>query len=953
MPLTPRVDVTGCAQVRRGRRRPLRRQLTVLAAVTVLLVGCVLASGPASARTVDMRAVGMGPHAAARPLAPHQLQAQVLTWTAGNSMEAYASAPTTAVAGPATIVFENSAATGNTTDMQHTLTFETGNPAYNSDVNVNILADPVDANQGRHTVDVVLTPGTYRYFCALPGHSTMAGLLVVTGGGEDATPPAVTAQVTGEQNEDGAYVGAATVTLSATDSGSGVARVEYAIDGGAYGTYSGPVTVNAPGQHTVSYRATDVAGNTSEPESASFQVVAPPDPDTTAPTVTAQVTGEQNEDGSYAGSATVTLSATDTESGVDRVEYSLDGQPYATYTTPVTVNQAGEHTVSYRATDVAGNTSAPQSVAFQVVDGSDPDTTAPTVTAEVTGEQNEDGAFIGAATVTLTATDDGSGVDSVEYSVDGQPYAAYSAPVTVDQPGEHTVSYRATDVAGNTSEPQSVSFQVIDASEPDTTPPSVTAALTGDQNEDGAYVGAATVTLTATDAESGVDTVEYSVDGQPYAVYTAPVTVNEPGEHTVSYRATDVAGNTSEPQSVSVQVVAPPGDTTPPTVTAALAGQQDGSWAYVGSATVTLDASDTGSGVLRVEYALDGRGYVVYTGPFTVNTVGGHTFSYRATDRAGNVSGTASVTFTVVESRPPPPSCRVADTRPTVWIGTKNTGVPNRAVQGGCWINNLIEDEKPWPSHGEFVAHVKAVAEHLHHRGVITRQQHNILVRTARDSGVGRPEAQQGYQPLLDRSAASYNLWEQVGAGGFRRNADGSITSQPVDGLGMLWFPVREYGDFSLKLQWRDDAPGDGRANSGVFVRFPQVHQHPQEPRPEWVAIKYGHELQIYDRPDGDQYKSGSVYGFDRVDLDGAGVTGKGTWNDYEIRVVGQHYSLFRNGVLINEYVNDPDAVFDPPRPDDPGGAGRQHPTGYIGLQNHGAADIVSFRNVRIAPLTP
>ncbi|HEY0696257.1 MAG TPA: DUF1080 domain-containing protein, partial [Micromonospora sp.] len=146
---------------------------------------------------------------------------------------------------------------------------------------------------------------------------------------------------------------------------------------------------------------------------------------------------------------------------------------------------------------------------------------------------------------------------------------------------------------------------------------------------------------------------------------------------------------------------------------------------------------------------------------------------------------------------------------------------------------------------------------------------------------------------------------------------------------------------------------GEGRANSGVFVRFPDVHGHPAESRPEWVAIKYGHELQILDRPDGDQYKSGSVYGFDQVNLTGAGVTPKGTWNDYEIRVVGQHYSVFRNGELINEYVNVPDAAFSPPRADDPGGAGRQSATGYVGLQNHGTNDLVSFRNVRIAPLTP
>ncbi|WP_443673254.1 OmpL47-type beta-barrel domain-containing protein [Micromonospora coerulea] len=1027
----------------RGRLSRSRLRRSLAAVVTLVLLAAGLNAAPANARPSEPER-----SAAAGVTAPSpQLQAQVLTWTAGDNFLAYRSAPTTATAGPATLVFENSAATGNTTGMQHTLTFETGNPAYNSDVDVNILADPSDSNGGRWTVDVVLTPGTYRYFCSIPGHGGMTGLLVVSDGGSDTTAPTVTAAVSGEKDATGAYVGSATVTLSATDTGSGVSRIEYSLDGGTYGTYSAPVTVNQTGQHTVTYRATDKAGNTSSAQSVSFAVVQTPPADTTPPTVMAAVTGQKDATGAYVGSATVTLSATDSGSGVDRIEYSLDGGAYAGYSAPVTVNQTGQHTVTYRATDKAGNTSSAQSVSFAVVQTPPADTTPPTVTAAVLGQKDATGAYLDTATVTLTATDAGSGVDRIEYSLDGQPYAAYSAPVVVNQPGQHTVSYRATDKAGNTSSAQSVSFAVVqtppaDTTPPtvtaavtgqkdatgayvgsatvtlsaadtgsgvdrieysldggayaayaapvtvnqpgqhavsyratdkagntssaqsvsfavvqtppaDTTPPTVTAAVTGDKDATGAYVGSATVTLSATDSGSGVDRIEYSLDGQPYAAYSAPVTVNQPGQHAVSYRATDKAGNTSSAQSVSFTVVqTPPADTTPPTATAAVTGQLDDNGAYLGSATVTLSAADAGSGVDRVEYSLDGQPYSRYTMPVTVNQPGQHTLSYRATDKAGNTSGTASVTFTVVASGPGP-DCPVKDTRPTVWLGTVDSGVPNRVVEGDCTINNVIADERAWPDHGEFVSYLTAVAEHLHHLGVITHQEHGRLVSAAGRSGVGKPDEKNGYQPILDSTAASFGRWQQVGAGGFTRNADGSITSKPVPGLGMLWFPVTAYGDFSLKLRWRDDAPGDGRANSGVFVRFPDVRQHPAESRPEWVAIKYGHELQILDRPDGDQYKSGSVYGFDRVDLAGAHVTAKGTWNDYEIRVVGQHYSVFRNGELINEYVNTPDAVFSPPRADDPGGAGRQSARGYLGLQNHGTADVISFRDVRIAPLNP
>ncbi|MEW1848493.1 chitobiase/beta-hexosaminidase C-terminal domain-containing protein, partial [Nonomuraea angiospora] len=395
---------------------------------------------------------------------------QVLTWTADNSMTAYKSTPTTATAGPATIVFENSAATGNDTGMTHTLTFDVSTPGYNHDVSLSIIASPFDANGGRHQAQVNLTPGKYRFFCAIPGHGQMVGELVVTdGGGTDTTAPQVSAQVAGDRNDDGDYVGSATVTLSATDTESGVETVEYALDGGAFTAYSAPVSVNEVGAHTVRYRATDKAGNTSPVGSVAFTVAAPPGQDTTPPQVTAQVTGDRNDDGNYVGSATVTLTATDAGSGVDTVEYSLDGQPYAAYAQPLAVSQPGAHTVTYRATDKAGNTSDPGTTTFTVVAEQEKDTTPPQVTAQVTGDRNDDGDYVGSATVTLTATDTQSGVDKVEHSLDNGAFTAYSAPVSVNRPGAHTVRYRATDKAGNTSPVGSVTFTVAAPPGQDTT----------------------------------------------------------------------------------------------------------------------------------------------------------------------------------------------------------------------------------------------------------------------------------------------------------------------------------------------------------------------------------------------------------------------------------------------------------------------------------------------------
>ncbi|MDJ0462701.1 family 16 glycoside hydrolase [Streptomyces sp. H27-C3] len=695
--------------------------------------------------------------------------AQTLNWTAGDPIDHYLSFPTTAVAGETTIVFENSTATGNTTGMPHTLTFDVSDPEYNNDVQLNLLANPSDDQAGKHSATVTLKPGRYRYYCTIPGHGSMEGILIVTeGGGEDTAAPETSAKVEGEKNADGAYIGHATVTVSATDAGSGVDKVEYAVGAaGAWQLYTAPVMVHEVGTHKIRYRASDKAGNVAAEKAVDFTVVAPPTDDKTPPETSATVSGEKNPQGEYLGTATVTVTASDTGSGVNTIQYVIGAAgAWQPYTAPVMVNQVGVQKVRFRASDKAGNVAAEKAVDFTVVAPPTEDKTPPETSATVTGTKNSDGAYITSAKVALTATDAGSGVDKVEYSFDGGPYLAYTVPVIVDRVGRHTVAHRATDKAGNTSPAKQVAFTIAE-----------------------------------------------------------------------------------------------------------------------------------GGGV-------------------------------------------------------PAPNCPEHDERLTVIVGTVDTGVPNRITRSRCTVNELIEDEKEWTSHALFLKHVDKVLDKLLSDGVIDAREHKKIYRAAKQSGIGKPGQTEGYRDLFDGSQSSFNKWQHVGGGSFGLNPDGSMTSSTtVAGMGMLWFPERKYEDFSLKLRWRDDAPATGNANGGVFVRFPQVHDHPEESRPEWVAIKYGHEVQILDRPDGDMYKTGSLYGFDRVGLGGAGVTPKGTWNDYEIRVEGQHYSIFRNGVLINEFENTGGQNFTPPRGDDPGTDGRRYASGYIGLQVHGTTDVISYRDIRIKQL--
>ncbi|HLL35330.1 MAG TPA: ThuA domain-containing protein [Streptomyces sp.] len=184
-----------------------------------------------------------------------------------------------------------------------------------------------------------------------------------------------------------------------------------------------------------------------------------------------------------------------------------------------------------------------------------------------------------------------------------------------------------------------------------------------------------------------------------------------------------------------------------------------------------------------------------------------------------------------------------------------------------------------------------------------------------------RPE--NGYRPLFD--GTSLDGWRQAGPGSFTLSDDGTITSS--GGMGMLWYAASGFSSYSLKLDWR--MAGDD--NSGVFVGFPPSDD-------PWSAVNNGYEIQI-DATDVPEKTTGSVYGFQSADLrkrDRA-LNPPGEWNTYEIRVEGERLRVWLNGVKINDFTNTDPA--------------RSLRDGHFGIQNHGAEDQVSFRDIRIKEL--
>jgi Bacterial Ig-like domain len=406
----------------------------------------------------------------------------------------------------------------------------------------------------------------------------------------------------------------ALITLTGTDGGGPATAMEYQLDGG--GTQSvvngGTVAVGGDGFHSLKHRAVDAVGNRSAWITDAVNV------DTTAPVNTSAASATWADPAQH-----VTVSGNDATSGVDHVEWQVDGGPVLTGAsgTDVTVTGDGVHPVRTRVVDVAGNASSWRTDNVKV------DTAAPVdLTSAPAGWQSAPLA------VDVNGYDAGSGVASVEWSLDNGPTTtvpAASTTVTVTGDGQHTLRTRVTDALGHRTGWKSLTVRI------DTTAPSNTTAVppAGWQN------GTVAVELDGADGGSGLDSMEWRVDGAPAQSGPAGtvVAITGDGAHTLQTRAVDSAGNASGWRSDSIQI-----DTVAPSDVTSLPGTV----AY--GVTATIAGTDTASGVSRAEWKLGGvAGAGANGSQVPLGGPGTHTLEHRVLDAAGNASPWTTSTVTV------------------------------------------------------------------------------------------------------------------------------------------------------------------------------------------------------------------------------------------------------------------------------------------------------------------
>jgi subtilase family serine protease/Tol biopolymer transport system component/flagellar hook assembly protein FlgD/fibronectin type 3 domain-containing protein len=254
----------------------------------------------------------------------------------------------------------------------------------------------------------------------------------------------------------------------------------------------------------------------------------------------------------------------DNASGVERVEYQVDGAAwkllplvdpaqghYAAAWEP-TIADSGFHLVSFRGTDRAGNVSVPVSVRIEI----QMDNVPPVSVLSIIGnaKHGTSTTFVTSATTfAVTATDDGAGVARIEYRINGGAWTPF-APFSLSREEDYTIDYRASDLAGNLETFKSFSVTV------DNTSPK-TSITSSDPLADGAINSISpitTFTLTATDNHSGVKDIWYRIDSGQWHLFNIGFTLAglKAGSHVISFKSVDCVGNEEAEQSVTVLLIA-------------------------------------------------------------------------------------------------------------------------------------------------------------------------------------------------------------------------------------------------------------------------------------------------------------------------------------------------------------------------------------------------------------
>jgi hypothetical protein len=443
------------------------------------------------------------------------------------------------------------------------------------------------------------------------GDSSIMGALTAK---VDTQLPNITSSLSGTAGLNGWYLSSVNLTSFASDATSGLASFTCTRDGVALVSCN-LITFNTDGPHTLVLTARDNAGHIRTlTQNTSI--------DTKNPVLSASLSGTVGSNSWYT-TAALNASASDPSpgSGLSALQYNFDGSGWTAFPASGTLNLSeGKHNVDLRAVDKAGRTVSSTKSYWL-------DTGAPSANLDSSGTFGLNNWYITSPTLTASANDNISGLDILEYSLDGSGWTAYTTPISLSD-GVHSISIWAQDQAG-------LVIQVDRTYQVDTQPPQIAGSLSGIPGMNGWYVSEVMISASASDPLPGsdIDTFAYILNGGTEIAYTDSLIFSD-GQHALQLVARDRAGlSYSVDQTFNIDTIQPSVtiDTTLP------------NWVN-GTITLNGTADDSRSGLASVELSLDnGQTWQAMTGTnawsYTWNTADGSNgmreVRVRAIDQAG------------------------------------------------------------------------------------------------------------------------------------------------------------------------------------------------------------------------------------------------------------------------------------------------------------------------------
>jgi len=210
-----------------------------------------------------------------------------------------------------------------------------------------------------YTKPVLLPDGIYtvRFYAKdVAGHSESEKSVFLK---IDTICPEVTHTLPEVNGKNGWYTRDVMFELNGTDQTSGIAVVYYKLGSGEEQIYTEPVLITSEGETSVEYWAVDNAGNTGNTNTFVIYI------DKTAPEFQYNVSGKIGKNSWYVSLVNFTVNATDAVSGLFKIYYKVNDNPYTAYTKQVQLSD-GKYNITVYAEDYAGNTASAKTTFIKV-----------------------------------------------------------------------------------------------------------------------------------------------------------------------------------------------------------------------------------------------------------------------------------------------------------------------------------------------------------------------------------------------------------------------------------------------------------------------------------------------------------------------------------------------------------------------------------------------------------